>query len=250
MNNCAVIKDLLPLFADNVLSQESKELVSQHLASCENCKNEYANMQTEIKMPLHANDAKILVLKAMKKKIFRQKIVSAVVTCMFALAAVIVINNFIIVNAHVASPSMGYTVQSGDRIVAFRGSYLFRDPRRYDIVIFRGPPGDRTLYVKRILGLPGETLIIIDGHVYINGSAAPQRYDFVMGPLTGDYGIYNPETGELEPFVIPEGHYFMLADYRAIAVDSRRWDEIYVPRERIMGRVVFRYFPFAKLRGR
>ena len=250
MNNCAVIKDLLPLYADDVLSQESKELVSQHLESCENCKSEYANMQTEIKTPPRTDDAKINALKTMKKKIFRQRVVSAVVTCVFVFAAIVVINSFIIINARVASNSMGYVIQSGDRVLAFRGSYLFRDPSRYDIVIFRGPPGGRTLHVMRILGLPGETLLIIDGHVYINGSTVPQRYDFVMGPLTGDHGVYNPETGALEPFIIPEGHYFMLADYRAVSMDSRRWEETFVPRERILGRAVFRYFPIVSLRGR
>ena len=260
MINCAIIKDLLPLYADEVLSPESTELVSQHLESCENCKNELANMQAPIEKANYSDDAQINVLRRMKKKITRQKVTSAVMTCVVVLVAAFVINNFVAINAAVGSDSMDYTIRHGDRVVAFRGSYLFNDPERYDIVIIRRPgdrvlswlwPGGDILYLKRIIGLPGETLIIQGGHVYINGSSTPQRYDFVRGPLSGDFGVVNPETGELEPITIPEGHYFMLGDNRAASYDSRYWDEMFVPRRGIMGRAVFTYFPrIASLRNR
>ena len=187
---------------------------------------------------------------SVKKELWQEALLWArtiIVTLMFAFA----INNFVIVNARVPSPSMEDTIQTGDRLVAFRLSYLFRSPERYDMVVFRGPPGDTTLYVKRVLGLPGESLLIRDGHVFINGSTEPQRYDFIKGGIFGDFGILNEETGVLEPIHIPEGHFFVLGDYRAISVDSRRWEESYIPRGRILGRVIFRYFPgFANLTNR
>jgi len=166
----------------------------------------------------------------------------------FVILFAVAFNNFVIVNAVVPTPSMEDTIQTDDRIVAFRLSYLFREPRRYEMIVFRGPEGDPNLYVKRILGLPGESLIILDGHVYINGQNTPQRYDFVKGNIRGNFGVLNEATGSLEPYIIPQGHFFVLGDYRERSEDSRTWSETYIPQYRILGRVIFRYFPgFANL---
>jgi len=160
-------------------------------------------------------------------------------------------NSYIIVNARVPTPSMEDTIQTGDRIVAFRLSYLFREPRRYEMIVFRGPEGDPTLYVKRIVGLPGESLLIRDGHVYINGSTTPQNSEFIKGHIRGNFGVYNAATSQLDPYIIPEGHFFVLGDYRDRSEDSRGWQEPYIPQDRILGRVIFRYFPgFANLTNR
>jgi len=182
-----------------------------------------------------------------KKEIWSE-VFSWAKTIIITLLLAAIINNFVIVNARVPTGSMEDTIQVNDRIVAFRLSYLFRDPKRYDLIVFRGPDGDPTLYVKRIIGLPGEELIIVDGHVFINGSHTPLRSDFVKGELHGNFGVFNPDTGELDPYVIPEGHFFVLGDFRNNSFDSRQWSETYIPRGRILGRVAFRYFPgFANL---
>ncbi|MCL2404541.1 MAG: signal peptidase I [Defluviitaleaceae bacterium] len=181
------------------------------------------------------------------KKELWQEVLSWAKTIIFVLLFAAFFNNIVIVNAWVPTPSMENTIQTNDRLVAFRLSYLFREPQRYDIVVF-GRDGSSIIYVKRIIGLPGESLIIINGQVYINGSDTPQRSDFVKGPIFGDHGVRNPETGVLEPFIIPEGHFFVLGDYRSNSADSRLWQETFVPRGRLLGRAVFRYFPgFANL---
>jgi len=182
------------------------------------------------------------------KKELWQEALSWAKTIIFTLLLAFAINNFVIVNALVPSGSMENTIMTNDRIVAFRLSYLFRPPQRFDMVVFRGPEGDPTLYVKRVIGLPGDRLIIWDGEVFINGSAVPERSDFVYGPLVGNHGVFNEETGTLEPFVVPDGHFFVLGDHRINSVDSRQWSEVFIPRGRILGRVAFRYFPgFANL---
>jgi len=184
------------------------------------------------------------------KKELWQEALSWAKTIVFVLLFAAFVNNIVIVNAWVPSPSMENTIRTDDRLVAFRLSYIFREPQRYDIVVF-GRDGSNILYVKRILGLPGESLLIANGHVYINGSDVPQRYDFIKGPIFGDHGVRNPETGVLEPFIIPEGHFFVLGDYRSNSADSRSWAEPFVPRGRLLGRAVFRYFPgFANLSNR
>jgi hypothetical protein len=80
MIECAIIKDLLPLYTDEVLSEKSKAIVGEHLLSCESCKSELANMQSEIRKPHQGDEVKIDVLKSMKKKLFRQKVVIAAIT--------------------------------------------------------------------------------------------------------------------------------------------------------------------------
>jgi len=86
MINCAIIKDLLPLYADNVLSKESNALVCEHLATCANCKNELASMRSEVtKSRMNDEDAKIKVMKSVKRKIFMQKVSAAIAACLLVI---------------------------------------------------------------------------------------------------------------------------------------------------------------------
>ena len=154
-------------------------------------------------------------------------------TIVFAVIFALAINNFIIVNASVPTASMEGTIRVNDRIVAFRLSYLFSEPERFDIIVFRGPDDSSILYVKRIIGLPGETINIRNGQVFVNDALTPLRYDFVQGNVAGYFG----------PYVVPEGEFFVLGDNRGNSVDSRFWTNTFVCRQTILGRVVFRYFP-------
>jgi signal peptidase I len=107
-------------------------------------------------------------------------------------------------------------------------------------VVFRFPGDESKLYVKRILGLPGEKLEIIDGYIYINGSTEALRDEFIKGARFGNFG----------PYQIPEGMYFMMGDNRIYSQDSRDWNNPYVEKGKILGKVVFKYFPrFKNLYG-
>jgi len=161
-------------------------------------------------------------------------------TILFAVAFALLFNRLVIVNATVPSASMESTIRTNDRIIAFRLSYMFSDPGRFDIVVFPSPDRPDQLNVKRVIGLPGETVNIVSGKVYINDDPIPLRDDFVQGELRNNYG----------PFEVPEGYFFVLGDYRTNSRDSRGWNNPYVYRGDIMGRVVFRYFPgFRSLRN-
>ena len=173
-------------------------------------------------------------------------------TIIFALVFAWVFTNFVIVNASVPTGSMEGTIRVNDRIVAFRLSYTFSEPDRYDIIVFRGADGESTLYVKRIIGLPGDTIRILDGRVYVNDSTEPLRDDFVQGDFFGNFPIPRypnpphltiPEDGSAPYLTVPEGHFFVLGDNRNNSIDSRNWDNPFVSREQIQGRVIFRYFP-------
>ncbi|MCL2188552.1 MAG: signal peptidase I [Defluviitaleaceae bacterium] len=157
------------------------------------------------------------------------------VVVVFAVAFALAMNFLVIVNAHIPTGSMEGTIQVNDRVIAFRHSYRFNDPARYDIIIFRAPD-DGIKNVKRIIGLPGERVAISNGRVYING-AYGIREDFIM---PGPQGYLGPDFAET---LIPEGHFFVLGDSRGNSRDSRNWTNPFVEEGRIMGKVIFRYFP-------
>ena len=145
-----------------------------------------------------------------------------------------VLNTFIIANSEVPSGSMENTIMTGDRVIGSRLSYHFSDPKRGDIAIFRFPDDESIYYVKRIIGLPGETVDIIDGKVYIDGSDTPLDEPYIREPMIPEAPMH---------FEVPEGCYFMMGDNRNYSMDARRWENTYVKREKIIAKVLFRYFP-------
>lgn len=155
----------------------------------------------------------------------------------FVVVVVLIVNNFLLINARVPSESMEKTIMTGDRFFGNRLAYLFDDPERFDIVVFKYPDDESQLFVKRVIGLPGETVEIKDGKVYINGSETPLDDSFTPETPTGDYG----------PYVVPEGSYFMLGDNRNHSGDSRFWKQPCVEKEKIVGKAIFRYFPGVKI---
>ena len=172
----------------------------------------------------------------MKKTSIAKELWEYVKMIIFVVVFVLVVNNFLIINAKIPSESMENTIMTGDRIFGNRLAYLLGDPERYDIVIFRYPDDESQLFIKRVIGLPGETVEIIDGKVYIDGSETPLDDSFTPETPTGNYG----------PYTVPEGCYFMLGDNRNNSRDSRFWQNTYVERDAILGKVVLKYFPGIK----
>ena len=176
-----------------------------------------------------------------KKKITKEDIIKETVswieTIVFAVVFAFLITTFLIVNAKVPSASMETTVMTGDRLIANRLSYKLSKPERYDIVVFKFPDDESKLYIKRIIGLPGDTVNIRNGHVYINDSTEPLREDF----------LHEPMRTEDATFVVPEGHYFMMGDNRNHSSDSRFWENKFVAEDKILGKAAFRYFPVKSL---
>ena len=154
----------------------------------------------------------------MKKTSIAKELWEYVKMIIFVVVFVLVVNNFLIINAKIPSESMENTIMTGDRIFGNRLAYLLGDPERYDIVIFRYPDDESQLFIKRVIGLPGETVEIIDGKVYIDGSETPLDDSFTPETPTGNYG----------PYTVPEGCYFMLGDNRNNSRDSRFWQNPYV----------------------
>ncbi len=178
--------------------------------------------------------------KSRKKEPFnlKKEIISWIQVLAAAAVIAFIINTQIIANSQVPTGSMESTIMAGDRVIGSRLSYRFGEPERGDIAIFIYPDdearGVKTYYVKRIIGLPGDTIDIIDGKVYINGSDTPLDEPYLNKPM-------DPEPPQ--HYEVPEGCYFMMGDNRNHSNDSRRWTNKYVKREKLIAKVLFQYFP-------
>ncbi len=159
-------------------------------------------------------------------------------TIIVAVLVALFINNFIIVNAKIPTGSMENTIMTGDRVLAFRLAYIADSPKRGDIVVFKYPDDESQLFVKRIVGLPGEKIEIIEGKIYINDSKTPLEDEYVkQNPINGEDNL------SYGPFEIPENAYFMMGDNRTRSHDSREWQNKFVYKDKIIGKAFFRYFP-------
>ena len=184
-----------------------------------------------------------------------------------AAAAVIafVLTTFIIANSEVPSGSMENTIMTGSRVIGSRLNYLFTDPERGDVVIFVfgwecpacgntiegekqeicpycesdvGKRGKTIYYVKRIIGIPGDVIDIVDDKVYLNGSDTPLEEPYLAEEMN---------QGETFHFEVPKGCYFMMGDNRNWSLDARYWKNPYISKDKIIAQVLFEYFPQIKL---
>lgn len=165
----------------------------------------------------------------------KKEIISWLQIIVAAVVIALVLNNFVIANSRVPTGSMENTIMSRSRVIGSRLAYLKDDPQRGDIVIFHYPDDESIYYVKRVIGLPGETVMIEDGKVYINGSDTPLDEPYLAEPMEGSYG----------PYTVPEGCYFMLGDNRNNSRDARFWENKYVKKDKIIAKVLFCYYPLS-----
>lgn len=175
----------------------------------------------------------------------KKEIFSWIKIIVVAVVIAFVINNFIIMNANVPSGSMMNTIMKGDRMIGFRTSYWFSDPKRGDIVIFENPDYnensklDDKYYVKRVIGLPGEKVVIKDAKIYINDSEKPLDEPY----LPEDWTYVNGSDEELV-YNVPDGCYFMLGDNRNNSSDARFWTNTFLKREKVIAKAQFVYWPW------
>ncbi len=138
----------------------------------------------------------------------------------------------------VSGDSMYPSLEDGDNLIVDKISYRFLDPARFDVVVFPFQYQEDTFYIKRIMGLPGETVQIIDGEIYINGQKMRDPY--------ADEPIRNPGLAS-DVITLGEDEYFVLGDNRNNSADSREPSVGNVPREEIIGRAFFRIWPASRL---
>lgn len=223
--------------------------------------------------------------KEKKKKSKLRDTIEFLLPILLAIVVAYVLKTFVIANAYVPTGSMTPTINAKENIIASRLAYNSNSPKRYDIVLFYYPDDEEQLFVKRILASSGETLTVTDGVVYVttkDGKTIQTVQSFVNPEEKprGDFGpYYVPEKGEVITergdlcyaenglavgnsefiskycvrdkngnYVIADNLYFMMGDNRNTSLDSRAWKFAYVAEDKIVGKVLFKYWPkFEKL---
>lgn len=131
--------------------------------------------------------------------------------------------------------SMLPTLHHGERLLVDKISYRFVEPARGEIIVFKNPSNTSEQFVKRILGVPGDKVAIIQGVVYINDQ--PVEEDYTLAPARIGFASQ----------IVPEGTYFVLGDNRNNSEDSRFSRVGFLPRELIIGRAIWRYWPLNQI---
>lgn len=173
-----------------------------------------------------------------KKKSIIREVISWIIYLVFVFAAVYLIIHYVGERTEVKGDSMYPALQDGDNLIVDKISYRFTDPKRFDIVVFPFRYQEDTFYIKRIIGLPGETVQIDDGKIYVNGKVLSESYGYET--------ISNPGLAS-SPITLGEQEYFVLGDNRNNSADSREPSIGTISRSDIIGKAWLRVWPFDKI---
>ncbi|MEM9805436.1 MAG: signal peptidase I [Cyanobacteria bacterium P01_D01_bin.56] len=163
--------------------------------------------------------------------------VESVQTIGLSIVLALGIRQFVAEARYIPTGSMEPTLQVNDRLVVEKISYHLNDPDRGDIIVF-WPPEEltpagqpRNAFIKRIVGLPGDTVEVADGQVFINDELIDEQY------------IKAPPNYQWGPTTVPEANYIVFGDNRNNSVDSHAWPRPFLPEDQIIGKAVVRFWP-------
>ena len=183
-----------------------------------------------------------------KKEKRKRRLTSGLEFVVYVGIAVIItyiILNFIGQRTVVEGNSMWPTLNDGESLIVDKLTYRFQDPKRFDIIVFpyRENNGDEVFYIKRIIGLPGESIQIKDNQIFIDGKVLEEEYG---------YGQYTEGGYAEKTLYMGIDEYFVIGDNRSISKDSRYLNDLGQPevgcihRDEILGRAVFRIWPMSE----
>ena len=163
-----------------------------------------------------------------------RELAGMLVYIIIVLAVTFLFITFVGQRTHVSGESMENMLDDGDQLIVDKITYRFKDPERFDIIVFPFHYKENTYYIKRIIGLPGETVQIADGLIYIDGEVLQESY--------GREVIQDPGLAA-EPITLGEDEYFVLGDNRNQSSDSRDPSVGLIHRDEIVGRAWLRIWP-------
>lgn len=174
-----------------------------------------------------------------------------VIPLVAVIVAVMICNATLIINSRVVSASMETTIMTGDHVIGSRLAYKTHEIERGDIIMFDSQVDVGNVYVKRVIGLPGDTVRIENGEIYINDSTDPLEEDYI--------NTWTIDDDHLLIYEVPEDSYFVMGDNRDDSFDSRFWKAYmidkknisdiaankyaYVKEDDILGKALFKLFP-------
>lgn len=217
------------------------------LVELDNKRKAEAKAEAKVEKSLEKEEKKELKKQREESKSVGRIIFEYARVIIIAIIVAVLLCNFVIINAVVPSGSMESTINKGDRLIGWRLAYKFSEPKRGDIAIFKCPEAGAEygkLYIKRIIGLPGETVRISEGKIYIidkNGvqSSAPLDEDYLKtGSLENP--IYSSATYNNKDYVLGDDEYFFMGDNRDHSHDSRFFGP--VSKSKIVAKAGFRYW--------
>ena len=167
-----------------------------------------------------------------------REILSTAAYLLVVVALTFLFVQFVGQRTHVNGDSMNVTLEDGDNLIVDKLSYRFSDPKRFDIIVFPYQYQEKTYYIKRIIGMPGETVQVIDGMVYIDGEMLDETYGMEIMQYAGVAS---------EPITLGEEEYFVLGDNRNNSSDSRDPSVGNIQEDQIIGKAFLRIWPFNKI---
>lgn len=188
-------------------------------------------------------DIELDIIDLDKKKVeekeysLKREIISTIIYLLVVIALTFLFVQFVAQRTHVNGDSMNTTLEDGDNLIVDKLSYRFKAPERFDIIVFPYQYKEDTYYIKRIIGMPGETVQIIDGMIYIDGEILDEAY----GKEVMQYAGVASDLIELG-----EDEYFVLGDNRNNSSDSRDPSVGNIKRDQIIGKAFIRIWPLTK----
>ncbi len=175
-----------------------------------------------------------------EKENFFKEIIKFII---IALIIIIPVRKFIAQPFIVSGPSMDPTFVTGQYLIVDRLSYRFQPPQRNDVIVFKYPNNPKIFYIKRIIGLPGETVSVNSGKVTITNKENPAGFE-----LNEDYIAKTHRVSDTFTITLTDNDYFVMGDNRAESSDSRQWGPL--DKKFIVGRPFFRLIPLDILPGK
>ncbi|MEG1741419.1 MAG: signal peptidase I [Acetivibrio sp.] len=218
----------IPIFYEKTTAHKEPSFSYMQASYKRNALSEKTEVSSQIEVSLQT-----IEMEPPRKSKYIKEITSFLLCILIAYGAARFITDFLVQPTRVDGASMENSLFDEDILLIDKISYRFREPKRYETVIF--PYSMREYYVKRIVGLPGETVQIKEGSIYINDERLPEHY--------GSEEIIDAGIAE-SPLSLGADEYFLMGDNRNHSTDSRSFYVGPVKREKIEGKVWLRVYPF------
>ncbi len=169
-------------------------------------------------------------IKKRKKSMIRELLETVISAGIIAFIIITFIGQVTVVRG----ASMEPTLHDRERLIANKISYRFESPERNEIIIFKPPIGIKRNYIKRIIGIPGDKIEIVNGKIYVNDQVLKEPY------------VKYRSNENMPPTIVPADSFFVLGDNRPNSSDSRYWG--FVPRKNVVGKAWVVFWPLNKIR--